>query len=72
MSCAPVHSGRKYLSVRCNTIRCDNMLVYAELPDKADADTQDRLEQQYLGKTITCPLCREHTRIYEGLVLLVR
>ena len=69
---ASVQSGRKYLSVRCNTVRCDNMLVYAELPEKIDPDTQDRLEQRFLGKTLSCPLCKGQTRIYEGLTLLVR
>lgn len=48
------------------------MLVYAELPEKIDPDTQDALEQSYLGKTLTCPACQQKTRIYEGLALLIR
>jgi len=68
----PFLSGRKYLSVRCNTVHCDNMLVYAPLPEKIDSDAQDRLERQYHGKLIDCPVCRRQTRIYEGLTVLIR
>lgn len=67
-----IQSGKKYLSVRCNSVHCDNMLVYAELPAGLDPDAQDRLERQYRGKLINCARCRQQTRVYEGLTVLVR
>ena len=48
----PVQSGRKYLSIRCNSVGCDAMLAYAALPDKVDSDTQDRLERRYHGMLV--------------------
>lgn len=68
----PLRSGKKYLSVRCNSPHCDNMLVYAELPDKMGCDAQDQLEHQYKGKLIDCSRCHQQTRVYEGLTVLIR
>lgn len=68
----PVESGKKYLSVRCNTVHCDNMLIYVELPEKGDSAAQDRLEQQYKGTLLDCPICLQQTRVYEGLTVLIR
>ncbi|HXR95003.1 MAG TPA: hypothetical protein VN718_03945 [Rhizomicrobium sp.] len=67
-----VTSGKKYLSIRCNGLGCNNMLVYAELPDKVDADTQDRLERHHHGKSLNCPNCGQLTRIYEGMTVYIR
>ena len=67
-----VHSGKKYLSIRCNSLGCEATLAYAQLPDKVDADTQDRLERQYHGRLVNCPQCGHATRIYEGMTVFVR
>ena len=71
-SAASVQSGKKYLSIRCNSLGCDATLAYAALPDKIDSDTQDRLERQYHGKLVNCPQCGQATRIYEGMTVFVR
>ena len=68
----PVQSGKKYLSVRCNSVGCDAMLAYAELPDKMDSEAQDQLERRYHGIQLNCPDCGHATRVYEGMTVFVR
>ena len=67
-----IQSGKKYLSIRCNSVKCDAMLAYAELPDKMDSDAQDRLERHYHGMPLNCPSCGQTTRVYEGMTIFVR
>jgi hypothetical protein len=69
-SSTPVQSGKKYLSVRCNGVSCDNVVIYAELSGEDNA--QDDLERQFQGKIVTCSRCQSRTRIDEGLIVLVR